>query len=110
MKSQRIILRAVLGNTEIPPYLKALQEINNDPNILEAFFVLLAQRKLSTFFKDNESTFFSLSKKLEYDPTDLIQQYNDSNIQNDHLYFSLMKAFSQEEEGTLLWSLKDKLK
>jgi|NorSeaMetagenome_1021524.scaffolds.fasta_scaffold69569_1 hypothetical protein len=109
MKSQRIMLRALTENQDIP-YLEALKEIDDDPNILEVFFVMLAQRKLNKFFNDNESKFFSLSKKLEYDPTNLIEQFNDSNIHNDHLYFSLMKAFSQEEEGKFLWSLKNKLK
>jgi hypothetical protein len=109
MKSQESIMRAVIGSSE-EAYFKVLQEIDNDPNILEVFFIMLAQRKLTKFFKDNESKFFSLSKKLEYDPNSLITQFNDPNVHNDHLYFSLMQAFSEEEEGSFLRSLKDKLK
>ena len=109
MKSQESIMRTVTGSSE-KAYLKALQEIGSDPNILEVFFIMLAQRKLIKFFKDNESKFFSLSKKLEYNSNRLITQFNDPNVHNDHLYFSLMQAFSEEEEGSFLRSLKDKLK
>lgn len=109
MTSQESIMRAVTGSSE-KAYLEVLQGIGSDPNILEVFFVMLAQRKLTKFFKDNERKFFSLSKKLEYDPNSLITQFNDPNVHNDHLYFSLMQAFSDEEEGSFLRCLKDKLK
>ena len=101
MKSQASIMRAVTENSE-KAYLVALLEIDDDPNILEVFFIILTKRKLTKFFKDNESKFFSLSKKLEYDPSSLVKQYNDPSVYNDHLYFSLMKDFTQEEEGYFL--------
>ena len=109
MKSQQSILRAVTGSGE-KAYFIALEEIDDDPNILEVFFIILAKRKLDKFFKGNESKFFSLSKKLKYDPTSLIKQFNDPDVHNDHLYFSLMQAFTEEVEGSFLGSLKDQLK
>lgn len=109
MKSQASIMRAVTGNSE-KAYFEALLEIDNDPNILEVFFIILTKRKLTKFFKDNESKFFSLSKKLEYDPSSLVKQFNDPSVHNDHLYFSLMQAFTEEVEGSFLGSLKEKLK
>ena len=109
MKSQRAILRAISENTDLA-YLEAIEEIEDAPNILEVFFRMLAERSLAKSFVYNRNKFLELSKKLDYDPTDLMIQFNDVKVNNDHLYFSLMNAFSQKKKGQFLNVLKDKLK
>ena len=109
MKSQRAILRAISENTYLA-YLEAIEEIDDAPNILEVFFMMLSERSLAKSFEDNRNKFLELSKKLDYDPTALLIQFNDVKVNNDHLYFSLMNAFSQKEKGQFLNVLKDKLK
>lgn len=109
MKSQGAIVRAITENRDLP-YFEAITEIDNDPNILETFFIMLAERRLEKFFASNRERFLELSKKLDFDETDLMRKFNDPSVNNDHLYFSLMKAFSEEVEGQLLRPLKSKLK
>lgn len=109
MKSQRAILRAISENTHLA-YLEAIEAIDDNPNILEVFFMMLAERRLAKNFADNRNKFLELSKKLDYDPADMIIQFNDVKVNNDHLYFSLMNDFSQKEKGQFLNVLKDKLK
>ena len=109
MKSQKAILRAITENTHLA-YLEAIEAIDDLPNILEVFFMMLAERRLAKSFADNLNKFLELSKKLDYDPTALMIQFNDVKVNNDHLYFSLMNAFLQKETGQFLNVLKDKLK
>tara|TARA_B100000475_G_C14921464_1_gene283394 strand:+ start:479 stop:808 length:330 start_codon:yes stop_codon:yes gene_type:complete len=109
MKSQKAILRAITENTD-RSYLEAIEEIDDVPNILEVFFMMLAKRRLAKSFVDNRKKFLELSKKLDYDPTGIMNQFNDVKVNNDHLYFSLMNDFSQKEKGQFLNVLKDKLK
>jgi hypothetical protein len=109
MKSQRAILRAISENTYLT-YLEAIEAIDDLPNILEVVFMILAERRLAKSFEDNRNKFLELSKKLDYDPTALLIQFNDVKVNNDHLNFSLMNAFSQKEKGQFLNVLKDKLK
>tara|TARA_B100001121_G_C18443717_1_gene505034 strand:- start:262 stop:591 length:330 start_codon:yes stop_codon:yes gene_type:complete len=109
MKSQKAILRAITENTHLA-YLEAIEAIDDVPNILEVFFMMLAERRLAKIFADNRNKFLELSKKLDYDPTGIMNQFNDVKVNNDHLYFSLMNAFLQKETGQFLNVLKDKLK
>lgn len=109
MKSQKAILRAITENTH-HAYLEAIEAIDDNPNILEVFFMMLAERRLAKSFADNRNKFLELSKKLDYDPTGIMNQFKDVKVNNDHLYFSLMNDFSQKEKGQFLNVLKDKLK
>ena len=52
MKSTGAIFRAITDNGYLP-YIEAITEIDNDPNILETFFIMLAERRLEKFFADN---------------------------------------------------------
>ena len=109
MKSQKAILRAITENTD-RSYLEAIEAIDDNLNVLEVFFMMLAERRLAKSFVDNQNKFLELSKKLDYDPTALMIQFNDVKVNNDHLYFSLMNDFSQKDKGQFLNVLKDKLK
>lgn len=109
MKSNSAIFRAITDNGYLP-YIEAITEIDNDPNILETFFIMLAERRLGIFFANNRKRFLELSKKLDFDHTDLMRQFNDLSVNNDHLYCILMNAFTEEVEGQFLRPLKSKLK
>ena len=109
MKYQKKIIKAVIDDTS-NDYLKVLLKLDNNPNILEAFFVMLAEKKLTLYFEENKKKFLSLAKKLNYDTSKILKQYNNPNINNSVVYFRLVEDFSFRNEYGLLRSLKDELK
>lgn len=84
---------------------------DDGPDILESYFLLLAEKHFVNHFKNNRAIFNALSIKLEYDNTKLLVLLDDpSETDLLHLFFLLIKDFTEVDPKSLLNPLKSKLK